>query len=1066
MRKFIQLLGLLLLSDAAHAQYNISGIIRNSINEPVQSATIKAVRSALTIKSNTNGRFTIRLTIIPDTLQITHVGYNPVSLVVTSTNQPLSIELQPTSTELETIVINTGYQKVKPNEINGAVTQVNNKLLNQQVGTNILKRLESVTSGLAFNTGYGNGNAQSKTAISIRGLSTINGPLDPLIVVDNFIYEGDIRNINPNDVESITVLKDAAAASIWGARAGNGVIIISTKKGLFNQKLKAEFNSTFTITQKPDLSQQPAMDIADYIDMEQFLFGRGYFNSTINRRYMALPPSVEIFLKRRNGQISAADSATEINKLKTYNSRDQYTKYMYQEAAVQQYALNLRGGSSNLAWLVAGAYDKTVDHLSSEYEKLNVRFNNTYKPIKKLEIELNAYYTSAKSTSGKPSYSTVTNVNGRHVPYVRLADEAGTALSVPQLYRDVYVYTAGQGKLLNWKYYPLEDYKHSRGITNIDELMAGLGLTYQLLPFLNINVSYQYQQQRSNAKTHADLQSFNTRNTINLFSQLNRNTGIVNYIVPMGGILTLSNSNRKSQNLRAQLNFNKTWAAHQLTAIAGSEAREVEAFGNGAIYYGYKENPLSFANVDFVNTYITTIGRSQTIAGPAGLTETNNRFLSFYANASYSYRQRYSVSASARKDGSNILGVNINDKWKPLWSAAVGWLIADEGWYHLSWLPYLKARASYGYSGNVDISRSALPVAYYSPDFTTNLPSAVISTLNNPELRWEQIGQLNLGIDFKSKSNRIAGAVDYYHKNGSDLYGNSPYDYTGWGQANSIIKNVANMKSNGVDVLLTSINTNRKISWSTTLLFNYNNSKTTKYFGQSAQTITSLLSGGRNINPVIGKPLYAIAAYKWGGLDANGNPQGYLNGQLSTDYAAIFSEAASKGLQNGNVYFVGSAIPVVFGSLINNLSWKQLELSFNITYKFGYYFGRPALSYSGIVSNGYGHQEYSERWQKPGDEKTTNVPSFQYPVNAQRDAFYSIAEINVVKGDHIRFQYVNLSYSFQQALLKNSFEQLQLYANVSNLGILWRANNYKIDPDIPSGPSVPKSFAIGLRANF
>jgi TonB-dependent SusC/RagA subfamily outer membrane receptor len=145
--------------------------------------------------------------------------------------------------------VNTGYQKLKPNEVNGAVTVIDKKTLNQQTGPGILERLEGVTSGLAFNRGFGNGNAQNKTGINIRGLSTINGPLDPLIVVDNFIYEGDIKNINPNDVESITILKDAAAASIWGARAGNGVIVITTKKGRLNERTKVDFNSSLITMQ-------------------------------------------------------------------------------------------------------------------------------------------------------------------------------------------------------------------------------------------------------------------------------------------------------------------------------------------------------------------------------------------------------------------------------------------------------------------------------------------------------------------------------------------------------------------------------------------------------------------------------------------------------------------------------------------------------------------------------------------------------------------------------------------------------------------------------------------------
>ncbi len=364
-----------------------------------------------------------------------------------------------------------------------------------------------------------------------------------------------------------------------------------------------------------------------------------------------------------------------------------------------------------------------------------------------------------------------------------------------------------------------------------------------------------------------------------------------------------------------------------------------------------------------------------------------------------------------------------------------------------------------------DLSRTGLPLASFGNDFITNLPSAAITTLNNPELRWEQVGQLNAGIEFPLKNKILTGSIDVYNKKGTDLYGKAPYDYTTWGSQNTIIKNVANMQATGVDLMLNSRNINRSFKWSTSLLYNYNRSKTTKYFDNAALSLTSLLSTGRNINPVIGKPLYAMAAYKWGGLDNAGNPQGYLNGQLSTDYYAIFTEALDKGLENGNITYKGSAIPVSYGSLINTFSWKQLEISVNLSYKLGYYFGRPSLSYGSLISSGIGHKEYANRWQTPGDELRTNVPSFIYPANSSRDAFYSIAEINVIKGDHLRVQYITLSYDVDKKP-KWPFNNFRLYLNAANLGIIWRANKEKIDPDYPGLLPLQKSISFGLKADF
>jgi TonB-linked SusC/RagA family outer membrane protein len=1044
---------------------DVKGRVMNENGEPLRATiTIKGTNKA--VSTDDNGHFELKDVDENSILVITGVGIEKFEVKIEGRKELiLNARTKVIVGEGVTIEANTGYQKIKPNEMNGSVTIIDNKTLNQQVGTNILNRLEGVTSGLTFNPGYGNGNLQNKTTISIRGQSTLEGPLDPLIVLDNFIFEGDIKNINPNDIETITVLKDAAAASIWGARASNGVIVITTKRGLFNQKLKVEASTSLIVTEKPDLHSMEDASVNDFIDMEQFLFNKGYFNNTISQSYQALSPAVEVFLQRRNGQLSVQDSAVQINALKQIDSKEQFERYFYQKAITQQYALNLRGGSENLAWLISGAYDKNADHLGGSYDKMNFRFNNTYRPVKKLQIELGVYYTNSKTVTGKYPYSTVTRINTRYVPYIQFADENGSALPVAHLYRHQYTDTAGAGKLLNWKYYPLDDYKYNRSITKVDEIVASAGLNYQVLKPLSIDIRYQFQQQRSTLEANSGVESFDTRNTINLFSQLNRTTGIVKYIIPPGDILRVSNAIMKSQNIRGQFNFKKAFGEHLITAIAGSEIREVASEGNGNIFYGYTQNPLSYANIDFVNPYPTFItGSFSSISGFSSIFSRLNRFVSLYSNLSYSFRDRYSFYASARKDGSNILGVKANDKWKPLWSAGLGWELFKEKFYRLGWLPFLKLKTTYGYSGNVDLGRSALPIAFYGYDQNTNLVNARINSLNNPELKWEETAQVNVGIEFSLKNRWLSGSIDYYQKKGTDLYGDSPYDYTTWGVSNTIIRNVASMKGHGVDIIIRSKNIDKSIKWQTTLLYNYNSSKTTEYLDDGSQTLFSMLGGGRNINPIIGKPLYTLAAYRWGGLTSTGEPQGYLNGQLSTNHQAIRNEALSKGLEEGNVIYIGSSIPTSSGSIINNISWKGFELAINLAYKLGYYFKRRSFSSGGMVT-GAGHKDYSIRWQNPGDELVTNVPSFIYPVNSNRDSFYGSAEINILKGDHIRFHYLNLSYTIPKDK-KQAFEQLQFYFNASNLGIIWRANNEKIDPDYPQGMPVPRSFAMGLRANF
>ena len=1064
---FAVLMSGMLLGQVTNSGARVSGKVVSAAQEDyLQNATIHSMTSGLTTTSNESGSFYLQLAHLPDTLVISYVGYQPKKLAITKPATRLYIQLQPTSSALKPVIVNTGYQHLRPNEINGSVSVIDNKTLNMQTGTNILDRLKNVSSGVAFNEGYGNGNAQNKTNISVRGLSTINGPLDPLIVLDNFIYEGDINNINPNDIESITILKDAAATSIWGARAGNGVIVITTKKGSFNQKMKVRFSSTFISTAKPDIFSQPNMNPSDYIELEQFLYNKGYFNSASSRAYNPLPPAVDIFLERSKGMITSADSASEINALKQIDTRQQYSKYFYQQAFTQQYALNLSGGSENLAWLLSGTYDCNVNNVSATDDKMNFRFSNTYRPTKNLELTADVYYTYNKNVSGKPDFNTVASANGRYVSYLKLADDNGDPLPIENSYNTHYIDTAGGSKLLDWNYYPLDDYKHSRVITNLDEIVANIGLNYQILKPLNLSIQYQFQQQRTDEENNSDIQSYKARSTINLFSQLDRSDGMVTYGVPLGGILYQNRSKIKSQNIRGQLNFLKRWGHHQITAIAGAEAREVTGDKNGNVYYGYINDPLSFAKMDFLNRYPTYItGIPINIPGSSLLSATIDRFVSVYSNLSYTFKRVYSISGSLRKDGSNIFGVSTNDKWKPLWSLGAGWNISKESFYNIPWLFHLKLRASYGHSGNVDLSKSALPVSYYGNDQITNLPTASISTLNNPGLKWEESGQLNFGAEFNTRNNRFTGSVDYYFKKGTDLYGLTPYDYTSWGRQSAITKNVAEMKGKGVDIILTSKNIDRGFKWTTSLLYNYNSSKTSKYYDPRYTDLSVLIgSSGRYIIPLDGKPLYGIAAYRWAGLDNQGNPQGYLDGKVSTDYVGMYNEAVSNGLKDGNVVYVGSGVPTSFGSVINTFSYKRLELSVNISFKLGYYFLKPSLSYGGLVS-GRGNKEYEERWKNPGDELITNVPSFQYPVDSRRDAFYTGAEINVLKAGHIRLEYINLSY----LLSKNTpfpFEQVHLFFNAANLGILWEANKQKIDPDYPGIIAPPVSVSFGLNVTF
>ncbi|HEX5154286.1 MAG TPA: SusC/RagA family TonB-linked outer membrane protein [Parafilimonas sp.] len=1046
-------------------------VVADSTLVPLAHATINIKGTPVTAATDESGRFSIALPAEGAKLIISYVGYVTQTIPVNSNmNLPITIKLKEAPHELsEVTIVSNGYQDIPKERIVGAVSFVDNKTLNQQTGTNVLQRLNNVTSGLLFNI-----NKQDRKGdpnnISIRGLSTINGPVAPLVVLDNFIYEGDINNINPNDVDNITVLKDAAATSIWGARAGNGVIVITTKKGKYNQKLNIDFNADVIITEKPDLYYPSRISVNDYINVEEFIFNKGYFDYTINDIYQRFPltPAAEVFLHRRDGLITAQDSATQIDALKKTDSRDQYNKYFYQTAITQQYSLQLSGGGNNIAWLIAGNIDKNAGSLKNEFNKVNIRFNNTYTPFKHFELNLGAYYTSSKAVSG---LQTGFPINGRTVPYLQFADENGSPLAIDR-YRKDYIDTAGGGYLLNWNFYPLDDYKHDATTITQQEIVANIGLGYQFLKGFVLTLNYQYQKQTTNSERQYDIQSFYTRDLINTFSQLDYTAGTVDYIIPEGGILSNYNTNLYSQNFRGQLNYNHNWKNHSVSALMGSEIRESVSDGDSWSIYGYNKDPLSQGEVDYRNYYPTFIsGGYRGIPNPPFTSPTNTyRFASFFANASYIFKSRYILYGSVRKDASNVFGLSTNDKWNPLWSAGAGWNISRESFYNLSWLSYLKLRISYGYSGNVDVTKSPLPVSGSGyTDFITNFPIETISNPNNPLLKWEKAGQINLGIEFSASGDILAGSIDYYQKKGSDLYGVTAFDYTAFPLSTQVEKNVADMKGNGIEVLLKSKNIDKTFKWNTSFLFNYTSNKTTAYFSTGANSIYYLVASDRMITPVVGYPLYSIAAYKWGGLNAAGDPQGYLNGKLSTDYNAITSQTDTKGGDSSGIVYLGPSSPKYFGSVINELRWKGFFVSFNISYSLGYYFRKTSFTSDALINNGFSTADFEKRWQQPGDELKTNIPAFEYidyPQFYSRDNFYASSAVNVLKADNIRLQYINVGYMLDGPQKRLPVKQVQIYFNAANLGIIWRANKNQLDPDYPNALPPQKTWTIGIRASF
>lgn len=1055
------------------AQTTVKGRVVDSEGKGIAGVNIGFQNAKTNTLTDQNGNFSIRFTIKTDTLVFTAVGYDtyvsPLNQLPREATGYL-VTLQASLQTLDAVEVSTGYQTIPRERATGSFTQVDQSLLNRRVSTDLLSRLEDIVPGLSLNRDGENPNHQSQ--ISIRGQNTISGRPDPLIVIDNFPYEGSMENINPNDVESITILKDAAAASIWGAKAGNGVIVITTKKGKRNQPTKVNAVSNITLGQKQDLYYQPRMSVSDFIEVENFLFEKGYFNTAENSlNHAPLTPVVESLINRRDGLISGEEHDRFISSLQNIDIRDGLDRHMYRTQINQQHLISLTGGSENQQFHLSAGLDKERRSVrGNDAQRISLNANNSYRLLKD-RLQVNAalsFIETRKNDANQLANDITRRTDNTSVvyPYAQLADENGQALALIKEYRKDFVDGATEMGLLNWSYRPLAEFNKVTNVDKATDYRLNLGMQYKISAALRVDALYQFQKNFDSRHLLYDADSYFARDLINTFTQI-ADDGTTAYPIPRGAILNFGDSEMTGHNGRLQLNFNKTWKDLQVNAIAGYEIKDLLTVSKQQRWYGYDKLHATSQAVDYLNPYryaYSASGLSGYIPNVNTERELSDRFVSYYTNASLGYKNRYVLSASARFDQSNLFGVETNDKGVPLWSVGLSWDLTAEDFFKSGWVSYLRARATYGRSGNVNRSVSAYPTAYYNNgSFSdTKMPYAVITNPPNADLRWEQVRTLNLGIDFSFWKSRINGSLEYYRKRGEDLIG--PIVKPSSSGVSSFTGNFANIKGQGVDLNLQTVNLKGAFTWETNYLYSYVNDVVTDY--EANITMNQYLQyGNTGAYPVKGKPLRSIYSYAWAGLNSeNGDPQGYLDGNVSSDYGQIIGTASLD-----NLIFGGAARPTSFGSIRNTFTYRNVSLSANVSYRFGYYFRRESVRYnSEVLAGRWGHADYGLRWRQPGDEQRTSVPSVPtYGASniTNRDNFYLYSEALVESGDHIRLQDVRLSYWIDRISGWNALSRLELYMYANNLGILWKASNTDLDPDFRIQKPI-RTIAFGVNLNF
>ncbi|WP_448634125.1 hypothetical protein [Pedobacter panaciterrae] len=560
-----------------------------------------------------------------------------------------------------------------------------------------------------------------------------------------------------------------------GVRAGNGVIVITTKRGKNLQPLSVSVNSNVAISGKPDLSyNQIFLSSSDYIDIETFLFNHGKYDEILNnpQNYNVISPVVQILNKQRMGQ-SADETAQQLNVLRTKDVRNDELKYFYRRPVSQQYAVSLSGGTAKTNHYFSTGYDKTdASLIANNNSRITINSQNTIRPVKNLELELGLYYV--KSTSNVDS--ALSEISSLTAPYYQFRDTNGQNNVFDRNFSSSFKKDAQNNGFLDWSYLPLNELGKSPLIIKNNDLRLNGGLTYTIIPGLSATLKYQYQQFDSKASRYNSIETYQTRHLINQYSILT--SGIVSgYNIPLGGILYTANGKASSNSVRTQLNYERSWQKSTVSAIIGYEISESISDLNRQTKYGYDQNSGKSAAVDTVSYFDLNPVGSGRIGTNYNVFKKTDRMRSSYINVAYTYDGRYTLSGSARVDGSNYFGIKTNQKYVPLWSGGALWNIDREDFYKLNWLPVLKLRASYGYSGNLDKSNTGITTLRYNAlgAAYTNLTFASIINIGNPELRWEKVAIANVGVEFGLKNPSINGKVEYYIKNGSDILGDKSF---------------------------------------------------------------------------------------------------------------------------------------------------------------------------------------------------------------------------------------------------------------------------------------------------
>lgn len=1040
--------------------YTLSGEVINHKNERLPNANVE-IKGVKKLQADTFGRFSIKHSNVNVTLIASMSGYDTRKIEIEDETF-LTIQLQPDDTLEEVVKYSprrkrTGDSTSKIPELQtGSVFTLGGIHRNWAPPRTIGGLLNTVSGPLLITP---NPNQDwNQPFISIRSRGTIFGYTNPLIILNGLIYSGDFNNINPNDVIEISILKDAASTAKYGVRAGNGVIVIKTRTGEYNNTTKVWVTINTTIGLKPDLFHLPYMSSRDHISTTDLLHQHGYFNDLFLRDPSALiPPAADILHKRDLGLITAADAEAQLNILGNTDIRHEVMKDLFRKSLHQQFHAGVEGGDSTYHYYFSLGYAINKFHLiGNDDRQISMNLDNTFNLGKKgPELKFNFYL------SQNMLYNNGIDYNRFLYPYEKLKDANGNALAVTQTVRQAYKESLASSPLLDWNWKPLDEIKFANNKQISYALILTTGLRYQLGPKTELNFSYRYERDIRELANFYSIRTYFNRNLVNLFTQIDAAGNAIRPI-PIGDIEDKNTYNRQSSNINAQVKYDAIKSKFSnLTASAGVDIWHSSSRNKLLRLYDKMSNGSS-ANIDYTIHYpmfnepviLSTIPQADSYK------DTSEYFYSYFANATYTYKKRFAVLFSARKDESNVFGVRANKTGAPFYSTGISYDFSQDRYFLSRLFSQLQIRVSYGSCGNINRSFSALPGIVAIGINPWAVPVSGINNAPNPLLSPETVRISNISLDFILLNNKVWGSAEYYEKESTNLLGIAPNDPT---SGVPVFRgNVASMKGNGFELSLNSKTGNKIFQWESSLQASIARDRVTKYYMPESPNYT--YTDPRFLNPVVGNPLISMYSLNFAGLDPQtGDPIGILNNFETKNYNELLQSR-----NFGDLVFHGPATPAFYGSFRNMFTWKRFGLGFTISWKDGYFFRRASIKYEELFTGKtIGHADITRRWQQPGDERYTNIPSLSLPADNARDYFFAYSSALVEKGDHIRLQDIRFSYS----LLKNRWGKpirptMEAYLYANNVCLLYTANKHRIDPDFANGVPLPLNITVGVKIGF